>query len=393
MAALVARESVRAFAVNRNFEAAATLAYYGFLSLMPLLLLVLFVVGWVAQSSDAALTGLQAVIADLLPTFQAGLLAELGQLARGKVWGLVGAVVLVWSMTPFASAARSAVVRIFKADRRASFLRDKLGDLAAVLALLVLFVALVGARLYFGRAGVVEAAWWTGAARAGAAWLVTVAVLGFFYFAFAPVRLTWRDGLPAAVVAALLLSVMRPVFALVLAYNPSYGYAFGSVKAIFLLIVWVYYTFAVVLFGAEVAANAHRREALVLRGVLQERPQGRLAGRLLDRFVRSLDRDAVLFREGEAGHEMFAVLAGAVRLTREGREICTMRAGAYFGEMSMLLRAPRTATAVAAEDGTQLVAITEENFDTILRESPATVRRILQEMARRLAQTNERLAG
>jgi membrane protein len=394
LAWLVARESVRSFTANRGLESAATLAYYGFLSLAPLLLLAAFLAGLVLRSSEAALEGVSALMADLLPDFNEGVVSELLTLAGKKVWGLVGVLVLVWSMTPFAAAARSAVVRTFKEERRLSYLRAKLTDMAAVLSLLLLFVGLVAAKLYFATAADVMGSpgWLTDLLRGATALAVTTLVLAFFYGAFAPLRLGRGEVLAGALTAAVLLAVMRPVFALVLRYNPEYGYAFGSLKAIFLLIVWVYYTFAVVLLGAEVAANARRREALVLRGFFLDglRPAPALQ-RLLARFVRALEPGQVLFEAGEEGREMYYVLGGAVRLSRGEQELAVMRRGDYFGEMSMLLNSPRNATATALEPDTQLVAIGEKNFDTILRENPAIVRRILQEMARRLEETNRKV--
>ena len=132
----------------------------------------------------------------------------------------------------------------------------------------------------------------------------------------------------------------------------------------------------------------------MLRGVLLDgnRPTPALQ-HLLARFVRSLQPGEVLFEAGEPGREMFYVLQGGVRLSVGGRALRDMREGDYFGEMSMLLGSPRTATATAAAPDTRVVVIGERNFDTILRENPVIVRRILKEMAHRLAAMNERVAG
>ena len=54
-------------------------------------------------------------------------------------------------------------------------------------------------------------------------------------------------------------TMIRPLFGWFLSVNPDYGYAFGSLKAIFLLLIWVYYTFAAVLLGAEILAALRRQ--------------------------------------------------------------------------------------------------------------------------------------
>ena len=65
--------------------------------------------------------------------------------------------------------------------------------------------------------------------------------------------------------------------------------------------------------------------------------------------------------------------------------------GGYFGEMSMLLDAPRTATAEGGPDGAELVEVARGNFDVLLRENPEIVQRLLRELADRLRRTNEQL--
>ncbi|MCX6996723.1 MAG: cyclic nucleotide-binding domain-containing protein, partial [Kiritimatiellaeota bacterium] len=190
------------------------------------------------------------------------------------------------------------------------------------------------------------------------------------------------------------LAVMRPLFELLLRFNPSYGYAFGSLKAIFLLIIWVYYTFAALLFGAEVMAAAWRRETLVLRGLFGETgARDGVAAGLLDRFAQELPAGRVIFREGDPDGAMFYLLSGAVALTKNGQALRTMQAGEYFGEMSMLLGLPRTATATVAGAAARVVPINRGNFDTILRENPGVVKKILKEMALRLKATSEQLRG
>lgn len=388
MPRLVLLESLRSFGANRCLESAATLAYYGFLSLMPLLLLAIFVLGLVLRSSEQVLSALGSALTGLFPTFNLDLLGELQTLAARKVWGVVSVVVLLWSMTPFAAAARSIILRTFKTEQRLNVVKAKLLDVSAILVLLTLFLVLVLLKVLVPPALML---------RLGGPvlpFLLTLFALAFVYMVFAPVRLARVEWLAGAVVATVLLSAMRPAFGLLLQYNPDFGYAFGSLKAIFLLIVWVYYTFAVLLFGAEVVANTRRRESLVLRRFLLEGPAARpVRPALLDRFVRRLDKDEVLFREGEEGHDLYVVLQGTISLQRGGRELAVIRAGDYFGEMSMLLDAPRSAGAMAAEPDTQVIAVSGANFDLLLREHPALVRRMLKEMAERLRTTNEKVAA
>jgi membrane protein len=394
VACLVARESLFSFSNNGNFGGAATLAYYGFLSLMPLLLLAVFLLGAVMKSSEAVLQGMTGLMNQLFPAFSDAVLADLVTLSRKRVWGVVGVIVLLWSMTPFAGAMRDIMARIFKSERKISYLKAKLFDFAAVLALLSVFLLMAGGKVFQSVAGSRLPGYLSPSAhfvRFVIAPLFVLAVVCFLYVVFAPVRTRLSHALAGAITAALLLAVIRPVFGLFLRFNPNYGYAFGSLKAVFLVIIWAYYTFAVILLGAEVIANVRRRESLLLKGLFAPEERGAVSKTLLERFVRTCGEGEVLFREGDCGSEMYYVLSGAVSLSRKGRELIALKEGGYFGEMSMLLNTPRTATATGAADATKLVVISHDNFELILRENPGIVQRILKEMAVRLKATNERI--
>lgn len=386
---LVLRESFRSFSANRGFQSAATLAYYGFLSLMPMLLLALFLLGLFVASSEQALDALAETVRSLYPDFNDAILRDVAKIAGTKAWGALSLVFLAWSMTPFAGAMRAALLAIFKTEAKLHFVRAKLRDANAVFWLMLFFLLFAASRVFFGTLP----AWlgWLDLVD----WLlppfVTAVVLAALYRVFAPLRLPWRTLVIGGLSAALLLAVIRPVFGLVLRYNPGYGYAFGSLKAIFLLLVWVYYLFAAILLGAEIMANFHRRDSLLLRRLFTA-PAGRQLDPLTARFATGVDAGTELFREGDAGAEMFYVVSGEIELRKAGNLIKTARPGDYFGEMSLLLDAPRSATA-AARGEARVVVIARANFETIVRENPAIVFALLQEMARRLKATTDALAA
>lgn len=391
--ALVVRESLRSFSGNQHMSDAAMLAYYGFLSLMPLLLLVVFLLGLFVQSSDAVLEAMDSLVTQLFPSFNQAVLRELLGIAQQRVWGGVSVVLLLWSTMPFAGALRGALLRVFRSEKKVHFIKAKLLDVAAILLLLVLFVVLAAGKVF--QPVLARLSWVAPEGLVVAKGLLTfvlmVLVMMFVYRVFSPVRLASGSLLAGSLTSASLLAVVRPLFGVFLRFNPDYGYAFGSLKAVFLVVVWVYVTFAILLFGASVAATVRRRDALVLRGLFLGTHKRSTPSALLKRLTRNHDEGAILFREGDDGHEMFYVAAGSVVLKRGAVTLKTAGSGEYFGEMSMLLDAPRTADAVIASPNTQLVVVSRNNFDLILAENPQVVLRILREMAVRLRETDARL--
>jgi len=57
----------------------------------------------------------------------------------------------------------------------------------------------------------------------------------------------------------------------------------------------------------------------------------------------------MVIREGDAGHELFLVSDGAVRVERSGGEVARLGPGEFFGELALMSGAPRNATVVAAD--------------------------------------------
>jgi len=354
---------------------------------------VIVVAGRLIFSSDAAMKGLTDVVSHVSPVAAPVVLNEVTVLAGHRTWGLLSILILFWSVTPLASALRSAFSDIFKSRPALPFWSTKLFDVISVLVLVSLLILLTLEKAY----SPAIAAWlkdlplMARASNTVVPLVLSIGALVLFYYLLVPVRLKPGHWLAGAAVTLLLLSLVGPGFSLLLRVNPNYGYAFGSLKMVFLLFVWVYYSFAVVLFGTEVMANIWRKDALVLKRLLLTPGAAFKPNALLNRFVRTFKENEIICRENDPGSAMFFILSGAVAVSKQGRHLLTMKAGDYFGEMAMLIHAPRTATAAAAAPETALAVISRQNFDLVLGENPGIVLTMLQEMASRLRVTTEKV--
>lgn len=392
---VVVRFSVLSFLRNRDLHTAATLAFYGVFALIPLCLAVMFLLSQFFVSSQRVSRGIEHLIIQIVPQYYEIILREVFILAETKTFGFIGFILLLWSIVPLVSTIRTGFINVFKTERTAGFVREKLVDFGSVLLFLLLFIGLVGGQILYATAlgdYLAQSSGLTDALNDAVSPLAAALFLAFFFLVFSPVRLEWWNLLVSAIFTAGLLSVVRPLFVAFLQYNPEYGLTFGSLKAIFVLIAWVYYTFAVILFGTELLANIRRREALLLSRFFEDRKSDEAPFPVVpSRFIRSHEPGEVIFEEGSQGREMFYIVSGSVRIFKKGHLLKEMVAGDYFGEMAMLIQAPRTAQAVAAATDTRLVAISESNLETILRENPTIVVSFLKEMSNRLRSVNEKV--
>ncbi|MEV6678199.1 cyclic nucleotide-binding domain-containing protein [Streptomyces erythrochromogenes] len=91
---------------------------------------------------------------------------------------------------------------------------------------------------------------------------------------------------------------------------------------------------------------------------------------------RKVPAGSVIVAEGAPGSEMFFIAHGQVGVSSGGRELRTLDAGSFFGERSLLLGEPRSAT-VRADTDCEVFALDKEAFVDALRAQPKVARRVV----------------
>lgn len=99
----------------------------------------------------------------------------------------------------------------------------------------------------------------------------------------------------------------------------------------------------------------------------------------------------VLFREGDAGDTMFAVIEGDVELSCSGRVVDDVGAGGIVGEMALIDSEPRSATATA-KTAACVVPVDARQFTFLVQEHPTFAILVMKVMAERLRRTNAAVA-
>jgi len=387
---LIFRESVKSFQSNSNIEISAALATYGFFAFLPLLFFLGYLFGNYAIFSKKVVQGIDHLIILMFPRTEQLITKDLYFFTPHKVaWAIVGLSLVLVSVMSLTETLRTSFGRIFRVAPEQSFLKTQLQNLKAALVMVLLFVGLLlGVVLYYH---FLENRFSRGRffSETIPAFIGATLSLAVLYRTFLPRRLSLKQLLTAALLSAGLILVMREIFSVFINYNPGFGEAFGSLKTLFIMILWVYYCFLVILFGAELMVNIGKKEALLLKTLFMgSGASPPRSGRWIGRFIQEYAGGEVVFRQGERGERMFYILSGSVRISGEGGLIRTMGPGEYFGEMSMLLSAPRTATVTATEPATRLVGLSKKNFELILQDNPQIVLSILKEMTRRLKDTS-----
>ena len=99
--------------------------------------------------------------------------------------------------------------------------------------------------------------------------------------------------------------------------------------------------------------------------------------------------DTVIFKEGEDSGSMYFIQSGSVGFytdygTADEKCIATLGGKTFFGDMGLIEKLPRRATAVVLEDDTALQEITEENLLELYERAPELIIGCMQHMASRM---------
>ena len=103
-----------------------------------------------------------------------------------------------------------------------------------------------------------------------------------------------------------------------------------------------------------------------------------------------------LFTQGEHGQAMYILVAGKLKVERDGQAIANLEPGVNFGEMALLDQPERSATITATEPAEALI-ITRQAFFSLLKRDPTLAVKVLWNMLMRLSSnlrsTSEKLAA
>src|SRR5512134_2526670 len=112
------------------------------------------------------------------------------------------------------------------------------------------------------------------------------------------------------------------------------------------------------------------------------------------KFLTHFQAGTVLFHEGDEGDYMYIVQSGRVAIKKRVKDgeavLATMEKGDFFGEMAILERLPRSASAEVTEEG-DLIVISSEEFGDMIKANPEIAVRLLRKYSIRLRETNKQI--
>lgn len=283
---LASRRALHGFVRHRGLDSAATLAFFAALVVFPASLAVVSVFALIdnkTRAQEDILTIIGSVTPDDTVSALRGPLAQLFSLPNPGYALAIGLVLTLWAMSGYLTAVGRAINAAYEVQegRQWFVLRSTMVLISVVLvaAMALMFVLLIGtptvARLVARNIG---APTWLVTVWDIAKWPVLAAIAVFIVailYYYSPnvrhLRIRWVTwGALAAIVAWVLTTFGFGIYVLnVSHYNKIYGWLGGAI----ILLLWLFLSNWVVVFGAEVDAEIVRVRQLEAGIIAEESVQ------------------------------------------------------------------------------------------------------------------------
>jgi membrane protein len=260
---------------DQVFFLASGITFNVLVTIVPLLLLTISVLGILVESSAGARQQILTFIQRAMPLASTQAESLLFSLIEDRgVLGLIGLIGVVWASTRLFGSLRTVLEVIFEIppEDRLGIVQGKIHDVKMVLVVGTLFLltlSLTTALQWVENYGIgflgldaYNLSWATAVGSALLAFAITY-LMFYFVYRYAPDRWIPRsDAALAALFSGILFELAKQAFVAYLAQFTRFLVLYGSFTNLVIVAFWVYYSSLVFLLGGELAriAQVHRRK-------------------------------------------------------------------------------------------------------------------------------------
>lgn len=267
------KKSCRDVVIDKGFTHAAAIAYYAIVSVFPLLLLLIGIVGFLLKEDSA-----EKIVGLTWPYLPAGSL----QLVRENITAVIQSrdsisvlsfIGLMWSASLMFDAINEAVNSAWGVRDPERYLISKLKSFL-MMTLLLFFVmsslAMTTQAALFARFGsfllrVPAGDWLWGLGHNAwsilgrmTALAITISVFTVLYLYLPRLTVQLRDVLLGALQAGILWELSKHAFVWYIATIADFGKVYGSISAVLVLLIWTHFSALILIWGGEFSAEYAR---------------------------------------------------------------------------------------------------------------------------------------
>lgn len=383
----------------RNHAAAG--AYYMLLSIVPLVLVLMFIFETFLKNYP----GFSKDIFTVLSLFNDSLTPEMFEKfgiseKAGSAIGVFGLLNLLYSSRLILASIQRAFGVIFPAEKKRNFLIENIISLGVIPVVFVLVVIM-------GVMNSVREVFYTYLRLHGVSThfiepafnltnYVVPALVAFFLVYFTYRHLPVKKPSSKSALKGALLFLVIFVLAKSLVYSifrqVAVNTAYGLLGSLIVVLVWAYFVFLLFFFCAQYVFVTYRADILILNRLFsdEEVPHRFMVinKKILGKYTVYIKKGDILFHMGDTAKNVFYLMGGALDVLAEEKLLGTISQGEVFGEMAHITGEPRSATVRAAEDS-EVIVLPSAVFDEIVKDNNDLARSMMNSLCMRLKKVQQ----
>lgn len=260
----VLKQTVNEFDEDEGFRLASAMAFYGVLSLAPLLLVLVKLGGWVwgrATARQEAIQQLHDMVGPQAADLAEGILEAASSSPVSWVPGWLSFIILMVSASLIVVQFQKSLNVLWDVEQQsnsiwAMILNRLFGLVVVVIAsFLLAMTVLLSAAMNFLLAHLASAItgpdWLWRVASAVVSTIVLAPIFAGLYKYIPNVRISWSDVRFGAILTSALFVIGKELITFYLGQNSTIE-LYGPAGSLFFVLIWLYYSAVIVFFGAEI---------------------------------------------------------------------------------------------------------------------------------------------
>lgn len=233
----------------------ANIAFCALLAIIPIGMMMVSIAGYFLGGSQEAVLKITAMATNILPVGKDLFVANLESiLEQRSSLGIIGVVFLVFIATILTASIEHSLDIVFKAENRRNFFHSRLLGIALIFWVTLLFSLPTMAQILEGLLNRYGFDFPLSDLMAGKAFFILIAFLAYLVTVVViPNKKVYiRYAAVGSLVFAVGISVAKFIFKSYMLFALArYNIIYGSLTAVVLMVVWIYYLAVVILFSAE----------------------------------------------------------------------------------------------------------------------------------------------
>ena len=159
---------------------------------------------------------------------------------------------------------------------------------------------------------------------------------------------------------------LHEMFDVIMNMSQSYGIFYGSMRNLFISLIWLFLNIAGLLFGVELIAFIYNKDVYKYRMLLMQ-PNRILIENFFNNKIERFKKDEILFHDGSQSTFVYFIVEGQIETTINNQKR-VLHNNEYFWELSIINNTKRLGNAKVISDWAKVIKIPQHAFKKLLKE-------------------------